>query len=60
MGLANVCYSLGAIVEVVLRPRDPDAFRRRAFVLGVAFSVALPWVVPLNAWYEFFTVKLHG
>jgi hypothetical protein len=53
MGLANVCYFLGAYAEVVLRPRNPEAFRRRAFALGLAFSVALPRIVPVNAWYEF-------
>jgi hypothetical protein len=60
VGFANVCYSLGAKMEVLLRPRDPEAFRERAFALGLAFSVALPWVVPLNAWSEFITVKLRG
>jgi hypothetical protein len=60
VALANVCYSLGAGVEMLLRPRTPEAFRRRAFKLGVAFSVALPWVIPLNAWYEFIAVKLRG
>ncbi len=59
MGLANACYSLGAYVEVLLRPRDPEAFRRRAFALGVAFSVALPWFIPVNVWYEFITVQMH-
>jgi hypothetical protein len=60
VAVANVCYSLGAGVELLLRPRNPDAFRRRAFSLGLAFSVVLPWVVPLNAWYEFIAVKLRG
>jgi hypothetical protein len=60
LALANVCYSLGATVEMLLRPHNPEAFRRRAFSLGLAFSVALPWIVPLNAWYEFIAVKLRG
>lgn len=60
VGLANLCYSVGAGVELLLRPRNPEAFRHRAFTLGLAFSVALPWIVPLNAWYEFLATKLRG
>jgi hypothetical protein len=59
VGLANLCYSVGARVELFLRPRNPEAFRRRAFSIGVAVSVALPWLVPVNAWYEFISVKLR-
>lgn len=60
VGLANVCYSVGPLVELLLRPRNANAFRQRAFTIGRAFSVALPWIVPLNAWSEFIAVKLRG
>lgn len=60
VGLANICYSLGAGVELLIRTRNPEAFRERAFTVGLAFSVALPWIIPLNAWYEFVAVKLRG
>jgi hypothetical protein len=59
VGLANLCYSLGARVELLLRPRNPESFRHRAFSLGLAFSVALPWIIPVNAWCEFFTIHLR-
>jgi hypothetical protein len=59
MGIANLCYLLGPASEVLLRPRNVDAVRRRAYALGVSFSVALPWFVPLNAWCEFVTVQMH-
>jgi hypothetical protein len=57
--LSLVGGSVGAKIELLLRPRNPEAFRRRAFSLGLAFSVALPWIVPLNAWYEFMAVQMH-
>ncbi len=59
MLLANACYLLGSLAEIVVRPREPESFRRRLFVLGLLFSVFLPWIVPLNAWYEFLSVHLH-
>ncbi|HEU4557624.1 MAG TPA: hypothetical protein VFS20_07230 [Longimicrobium sp.] len=46
MGLANVCYGLGALAERVARPADGDRFRRRLYGVGLAFSVALPWIPP--------------
>jgi hypothetical protein len=46
MVVANVCCGLGATVERVIKPNDASAFRRTAFMLGFAFSVALPFTVP--------------
>jgi len=48
MGIANICYGLGSLSERVLRPRDVMAFRRRAFAAGFAFSVALPFTIPVT------------
>lgn len=63
MGLANVCYSAGSyflgFVEAFLQPRDVEAFRRRAFGVGLAFSVALPWVIPVSVWREFIAVHCN-
>ena len=58
MLVANACYSLGPLVERLLRPSNADGFRRRAYRMGLAFSVELPWLVPLNAWREFIVVKV--
>jgi hypothetical protein len=46
MVVANVCYGLGAGVERLVTPKDARAFRRTAFTLGFAFSIALPFTVP--------------
>ena len=59
MVLANGCYLLGPASEILLRPKSTDAFRRRAYALGVSFSVAMPWFVPLKGWYEFVTVQMQ-
>lgn len=47
MALANVCYQVGPVTEHLLRPRNVDAFRRWVFGLGLIFSMALPFSLPL-------------
>ena len=47
MAFANLCYRLGVFAEELVRPRDVTTFRRAAFGLGVALSVALPFAIPL-------------
>jgi hypothetical protein len=51
MLIANVCYGLGPLVERVIRPREATSFRRRTFTLGLAFSMALPFTVPLLLYF---------
>ena len=46
IAVANVCYRLGPWSERVLRPRDPERFRRICFRLGFWFSVLLPFSIP--------------
>ena len=50
MGLANVCFNLGRWSEAIVRPANPDRYRRITYSLGLWFSVALPFAVPLNTW----------
>lgn len=59
MVIANGCYLLGPASEILLRPKNTDVFRQRAYALGVSFSVALPWLLPLRGWYEFFSVQMQ-
>jgi hypothetical protein len=47
MGIANLCYGLGAWAERLLGPDDVESFRITTFRLGLAFSVALPFSIPL-------------
>lgn len=46
MGVANILYLLGPFSEVVLRPSEPDAYRRRMFGLGFWGSMAVPFLFP--------------
>ena len=50
MGVANLCYGLGPLLERRLAPADGERFRRRAYALGFGFSVALPLCIPLLLW----------
>jgi hypothetical protein len=47
MAVANVCYNLGPLGERIVRPSDVDRFRTRVYALGLWFSVALPFLVPV-------------
>jgi hypothetical protein len=46
MGLANVCYQLGAGAERLVPHDARGSYRRWAFRAGLGFSVALPFLVP--------------
>jgi hypothetical protein len=50
MAVANLCYSLGYIVERILKPRDVARYRRVTFAAGVGLSVAPPLLVPALAY----------
>jgi hypothetical protein len=54
MALANVCYGLGPWCERRLQVADieRDRFRRWCFGAGVVFSVALPFLIPVLAWFH--------
>jgi len=47
MGVANLCYYLGPVLERFVAPAHRTTYRRLAFRAGLLFSVALPFVVPL-------------
>jgi len=47
MFAANIAYLAGALVETVVRPRDVQRFRDRAWSLGFRASIALPFAFPL-------------
>jgi len=48
MVLANLCYlTLGPGLESFIKPANPIPYRRFLFVLGTAFSVALPFGIPV-------------
>jgi hypothetical protein len=47
MGVANVLFGLGAFSEKLFRPENPERWRRTCFLLGLCFSVLLPFLVPV-------------
>jgi hypothetical protein len=47
MGVANVLFGLGALCEEFFRPKNRARWRRTLFTLGLSFSVALPFLVPV-------------
>ncbi|MBT9583044.1 hypothetical protein IV102_06835 [bacterium] len=53
MGLANVCYFLGPLLEFLCKPEDLHSFRGTCYFLGTAFSVSLPFCIPAYlAWWS--------
>ena len=48
MILANLCYlTLGPGLESIVKPAKPIPYRRCLFLLGTAFSAALPFGIPI-------------
>jgi hypothetical protein len=46
IGIANIFYTFGYLLERLLRPRAPERYRRIAYRAGFTFSVALPFSIP--------------
>jgi hypothetical protein len=47
MALANLCYQLGPWSERRFKPANVASFRRWVWGIGVAFSTALPFSIPV-------------
>lgn len=47
MAAANVAYLAGVLLETMLRPRNVEAYRTRAWNLGFWGALALPFLFPL-------------
>ncbi len=47
MGVANLCYSLGPVVERWVRPEKVEAYRHWTFGAGLAVSVMAPLGLPI-------------
>lgn len=48
VGIANLFYYLGPISERFFAPRNVDRYRRITFHLGLWFSVALAFLIPVS------------
>ena len=47
VGLANLAYFLGPLLERVVRPVEPACFRERWYRIGTFLSVAVPTAAPI-------------
>jgi hypothetical protein len=54
MGVANLCYYLGPVSEMIIRPKNPASFRRVTYAIGSWLSWGLPFVIPFLV-----AVQLH-
>jgi hypothetical protein len=52
VGVANLCFNLGRWSERLLKPSRPARYRELAYGLGLWFSVALPFAIPLATWFR--------
>ena len=52
MGVANLFYNLGPIIEMALKPKDLMLFRNRFFNIGYWVSVLLPFLALIAAWID--------
>ncbi len=54
MGVANLFYILGWLIDIALNKSNSQLFRRRLFSVGFWFSCALPSLVILSVMVRFF------
>ena len=47
MAFANICYLLGPVSEILLRPDNVSLYREKWYTFGSRFSFALPFVAPV-------------
>ncbi len=47
IGIANVFYSLGAIIEKMIEPENVERYRKLTYNGGFWFSCGLPFLIPL-------------
>ena len=53
MGLANLCYTSGSLVDVALNKNNSQKFRERLFAIGYWFSFSLPILFILSIMVRF-------
>jgi len=56
MALANLFFFLGPISELLLKPMDPERFRKMTYSTGKWFSAALPFSAPIITLFKIVTV----
>jgi hypothetical protein len=56
MGVANVLYNLGYLVDSRFNTGNNESFRLRLYKMGYWFSFSLPFLIPLLIVIEYFVV----
>lgn len=57
MVVANLCYSLGWLVDVLFNKSNSQTFRERLFSIGYWFSFALPIILIISIMIKFSVEK---
>jgi hypothetical protein len=47
IGIANICFQLGAYSEELIKPKNIELYRIRTFKIGFWFSCGLPFLIPI-------------
>jgi len=55
IGIANIFYFLGPLVDLSFNKKGSEVFRIRLFAIGFWFSVALPFLIPTLIVFQYFT-----
>jgi hypothetical protein len=55
IGIANIFYFLGPLVDLLFNKKGSEVFRIRLFAIGFWFSVALPFLIPTLIVFQYFT-----
>ena len=45
--IAHLCFFLGFVAEKLWQPKNAQTFRNRLFAIGLYFSCALPFTIPI-------------
>ena len=54
VGIANICYSLGLIVDIIINPNDIRSKSLTLYRVGYWFSICLPFSIPLLLVMEYY------
>ena len=57
---ANICFTGGPLLEMLLKPKPPRSYRRWAFGLGTAFSLLLILALPILSVVAAADIVLRG
>ena len=54
VGIANICYSLGLIVDIIINPNDIRSKSLTLYRVGYWFSICLSFSIPLLLVMEYY------